>query len=489
MTRTVESSGTMSVAKMLVHQPDGDTNPCPLHADRPNAIGRAPESDIRLMDEHSSRQHCVVQWLDNRWVLTDLGSRNGTLVNGERVRKQALQEGDVIVVGNSWLVFTSGDAHGSTGTVRGDYGLDSDTSIQPAASVPVRRNTPMADDSVRMGSALDETVREDRTPAMRRRRRELDPILGESAALQSILDQVASVAPTDSTVLLRGESGVGKELVAREIHRQSLRRQSRFICVNCAALTESLLESEIFGHERGAFTGATEQKRGKFEQADQGTLFLDEIGEMSPAIQAKFLRVLEGHAFERVGGHTPIQVDVRVIAATNADLEAAVREGRFRRELYFRLNVLPIDVPSLRDRKEDIPLLAEYFLRRFAEQADLPIPRLTAEAVRSLNEYNWPGNVRELKNTLERAVVLRRAETIDADDLDLHRAEIEHTGGGESRYEALSIEAIEMQHILRTLRHTKWNKSKAASILGIERSTLDRKLKRHNVDRPDEFCR
>ncbi|MCA9056633.1 MAG: sigma-54-dependent Fis family transcriptional regulator, partial [Planctomycetaceae bacterium] len=355
------------------------------------------------------------------------------------------------------------------------------------ASRSNRRFESELDSETRMAAMAEETARIGRSPVGRNLVRSADPILGHSPAIRSVLNQVASVAPTESTVLLRGESGVGKEMVARAIHVQSRRRNQRFVCVNCAALTESLLESELFGHERGAFTGATEMKRGKFEQADRGTLLLDEIGEMSPTIQAKFLRVLEGHPFERVGGHIPLQVDVRVIAATNLDLEAAVRDGQFRRDLYFRLNVLPIEIPPLRARKEDIDELAQYFTDDYAQRINRPTPTLTKAALERLKSYDWPGNIRELKNAVERAIVLSEGREIDAADLNFGGLETEPID--ESKYEGLSLETVEMQHILRTLRFTRWNKSKASAILGIERSTLDRKLKRHEVERPDEFRR
>ena len=244
-------------------------------------------------------------------------------------------------------------------------------------------------------------------------------LVGSSPVLAHVQQQIARAAPSRATVLIRGESGVGKELVARAMHFASPRKKGPFVCLNCAALTETLLESELFGHERGAFTGATERKIGKFEQAHQGTLMLDEIGEMSPQIQAKFLRVLEGHPFERVGGSQPIKVDVRVIAATNRDLEKAVAENSFRRDLYFRLRVVEIFVPPLRKRPEDIPELANYFLDKYIAETGRKIRGFTPEATQCLKQYRWPGNVRELKNVIERAVVLARGDFLDTDDLNL----------------------------------------------------------------------
>lgn len=313
-------------------------------------------------------------------------------------------------------------------------------------------------------------------------------IIGESPVVQDLRKQISLLAPTDATVLIRGESGVGKELVARSIHLYSNRADSPIVCLNCAALNESLLESELFGHEKGAFTGATERKAGRFEQADKGTLFLDEIGEMTPGIQAKFLRVLEGHSFERVGGRKPVTVDVRVVAATNRDLEEAVEEGEFRRDLYFRLNVAEIHVQPLRDRQEDVPLLAEFFLNRFVSKTGRVIKGFTNDAMEMLVEYSWPGNVRELQNTIERTVILCGNELVCADDIQLSRLRERKAESNENapgpEWAPGTIADLEREHILATLTHTDWNKSKASQLLGIERSTLDRKLKRYQVTRP-----
>jgi transcriptional regulator with GAF, ATPase, and Fis domain len=317
-------------------------------------------------------------------------------------------------------------------------------------------------------------------------------IVGGSEVMNRVTQQIARAAPSRATVLIRGESGVGKELVARAVHFSSPRKTGPFVCLNCAALSESLLESELFGHEKGAFTGATDRKIGKFEQSHKGTLMLDEIGEMSQTIQAKFLRVLEGHAFERVGGTEAIKVDVRVIAATNRDLEKDVAEGKFRRDLYFRLHVLEIVVPGLRKRPEDIPLLAEYFLRKFNEETGRKLRGYSPRAMEELLRYRWPGNVREMKNVIERAVVLARGDYVDHDDLVLSRlttagdTEMGFEAPLPASYQPESLADVERAHILRTLAATAWNKSKTATILGIERSTLDRKIRRYGLepDRP-----
>jgi Nif-specific regulatory protein len=298
---------------------------------------------------------------------------------------------------------------------------------------------------------------------------------------QSILQS----APSRATVLICGESGVGKELVARAIHFASPRHKGPFVCLNCAALSETLLESELFGHEKGAFTGATERKIGKFEAADCGTLMMDEIGEMSPSIQAKFLRALEGHPFERVGGNQAIRVDVRVIAATNRDLEKEVAEGEFRRDLYFRLHVVEILVPPLRKRIQDVVELAAHFLERFNSETGKKIYGFTPAAIELMQKYRWPGNVRELKNVIERAVVLTPNDRIDADDLMMSNLAPASESGEIPApfpcYEPTTLAEMEKRHILATLNEANWNKSRTASILGIERSTLDRKIRRYEL--------
>jgi Nif-specific regulatory protein len=311
-------------------------------------------------------------------------------------------------------------------------------------------------------------------------------LVGTSPPMRAIESQIGRVAGTNATVLIRGESGAGKELVARAIHYSSQRKDGPFVCLNCAALTETLLESELFGHEKGAFTGATEKKIGKFEAADHGTIFLDEIGEMNSGTQAKLLRVLEGHPFERVGGHTAIRVDVRVVSATNQALEQAIQNGAFRRDLFFRLQVIEIRVPPLRERLEDVPLLADHFLKRFVRETGRKIRGFTPTAMKKMESYHWPGNVRELRNVVERAVALGLGPMIDASDIWLSSLE---AGGpmplpaATPVYQAVSLEEVEKEHILRTLEYTDWNKSQAAAILHIERSTLDRKIKLYELKR------
>lgn len=337
-------------------------------------------------------------------------------------------------------------------------------------------------------SGLDQVINENKS--LRRSIGNEYQLIGVSKAMEELRERIELIAETDANVLIRGESGCGKELIARNIHLSSPRAEGAFVCLNCAALNESLLESELFGHEKGAFTGAADRKIGRFEQADQGTLFLDEVGEMSPAIQAKFLRVLEGHTFERIGGRKQIDVNVRILAATNRDLEEAVEDQTFRKDLYFRLHVAELIARPLRERKDDIAVLADFFLKKFVDKTGRLISGFTDEAVDLLTQYSWPGNVRELQNTIERTVILCRNEVVRADDIQLSTLSVrlspeEAPVVPVGEFREVSLADVERDHILATLNHTDWNKSRAAQILGIERSTLDRKLKRYHVSRPE----
>lgn len=291
--------------------------------------------------------------------------------------------------------------------------------------------------------------------------------------LGRIISLLKMVAPTDATVLITGESGTGKELIARSIHENSPRAGHPFVAVNCAALNENIIESELFGHEKGAFTGAIAQKRGKFELADKGTIFLDEIGEMPLHTQVKLLRVIQEHEFERVGGEKTIRVDVRIIAATNRDLKKMVDSGDFREDLYFRLNVFPVYVPPLRERVDEIPLLAEFFMKKYAERTGKYIKGFTSDFVKKLQHYSFPGNVRELENIIERCVILARGEMLDSSLLPEFRVT------KETEYD---IKNNEKQLILKALAEAKYNKTKAAEILGISRRTLHNKIKEYDLE-------
>lgn len=305
-------------------------------------------------------------------------------------------------------------------------------------------------------------------------------IIARSAKMMEILESIALIAPTDATVLILGESGTGKELVANLIHEQSIRSKQPFVKLNCAALTETLLESELFGHERGAFTGATSRKEGRFELADGGSFFLDEIGEMSPITQAKLLRVLQEQQFERVGGTQTIHVDVRIITATNKNLAAEVEEGRFREDLYYRLNVVPVQLPALRERRTDIPVLAEHFLKYYAEKNHRLVRQILPEALDILMRYNWPGNIRELENAIERGVIIARGEFLTPNELPIsikQENQPVHNLGSSA-----TLKDMEKDWISRILIQTDGNRTQSAKILGITRKTLQNKIKEYNLN-------
>ncbi len=329
--------------------------------------------------------------------------------------------------------------------------------------------------------ALDHHRVEERKREVRPEPGQVDtPIIGSSAPMKELLEMIGYVAPTEATVLITGESGTGKELVAETLHRNSERKDKPFIKVNCAALAESLLESELFGHEKGAFTGAERRREGTFVQADGGTLFLDEIGETSTAMQVKLLRVLQEGELQRVGGETTITVDVRIIAATNRDLEKEVAEGSFREDLYYRLNVVTLEVPPLRERQDDITLLAEHFIEQFAEKNRRTVESVSRECWDHFSGYPWPGNVRELENAIERGVILMRGGHLTEKSLPLaiqkHFKNNPESGGGRPA----TLQQAEMELIHQTLKETGGNKSEAARRLGITRKTLQNKLQKYS---------
>ncbi|MFW6161260.1 MAG: sigma 54-interacting transcriptional regulator [Planctomycetota bacterium] len=309
-------------------------------------------------------------------------------------------------------------------------------------------------------------------------------IVGESAAIREVMNVVRRVSQTDATVLVRGESGTGKEVVAQTIHALSPRCGKAFVCVNCAAMAETLLESELFGHEKGAFTGAYERRLGRFEQANGGTIFLDEIGEMPPSTQAKILRVLQEREFQRVGGTRSIRVDVRLVASTNRDLEAALASGAFRQDLYYRLKVIDIVLPPLRERRDDIVPLCQHFLSQIAREMNRQPPSIDPSALEALQTYWWPGNVRELRNVLERAMVLGVGDRLLARHLP--REVRRHRLCPEELPDDLSLAASEREHIDEVLTLAGWNKSRTAALLQISRPRLDRKIKEYGLKRPDE---
>jgi transcriptional regulator with PAS, ATPase and Fis domain len=291
--------------------------------------------------------------------------------------------------------------------------------------------------------------------------------------MQEIFSFIEDIAPTDSTVLITGETGTGKELAAKAIHSRSHRCEGPFVAVNCGSLPEQLMESELFGYEQGAFTDAKQSKKGRLELAGTGTLFLDEVGEIGPRMQIDLLRVLEERSFTRLGGTRPIGTDIRVIAASNKDLPEAVRAGSFREDLYYRLNVISLEMPPLRKRKEDIPLLAEHFLSRFRQETKKEIEHISRQALDLMMLYDWPGNVRELENAIERAVVVGKGKNIQPEDLPIFREPGVNKEG--------SLQEMEKDHIQQVLKQNDWNISRSAKILGIDRSTLYKKIRRYNI--------
>jgi formate hydrogenlyase transcriptional activator len=308
-----------------------------------------------------------------------------------------------------------------------------------------------------------------------------EEIIGESPALKKVLEQIQTVAPTDSTILILGETGTGKELIARAIHNLSTRRERTLVKVNCAAIPTGLLESELFGHEKGAFTGAIAQRVGRFELAHRGTIFLDEVGDIALELQPKLLRVLQEQEFERLGSARTIRVDVRLVAATNSDLAQKVAQNQFRSDLYYRLNVFPVVIPPLRERREDIPLLVRYFVQKYARRMKKPIDAIPAKSMTTLTEYHWPGNVRELENFIERAVILSPGA-----DLQVRLPELKPLTGN-STNGAKTLEGIEREHILKILRQTNWiigGRAGAAMQLGMQRSTLQSRMKKLGIARP-----
>ena len=372
--------------------------------------------------------------------------------------------------------------------------LDSSGCVEAAVAV-MRRG---AFDYLRMpadDNALSAQI-EDllRRPALRAARysapisKRADPfsrIIGNSSAMRSLLEIVQTVARTDSTVLISGETGTGKELIGRAVHDASLRAGGTFSAINAAAIPEALLESELFGHRRGAFTGAIANKKGLFESAEGGTVFLDEIGEMPAMMQAKLLRFLQTGEIQPVGAEATKRVDVRLVAATNRDLEEEVAAGRFREDLYYRLAVIPLALPALRERRSDIPLLAQHFVQKFASQARRPVTGLSAAAERRLLAHDWPGNVRELENAIERGVALSRSTLIQDSELTLRERPVAVA----TRDGIGSLEAVERTHILKTLDVVGWNRKRAAEILEISTTTLWRRLKEFGVDGPNGNAR
>ncbi len=408
-------------------------------------VGSDP-SNMLVIDEPSvSPRHCAIEGQGEEFRIRGLAGQDCVLVNGYPVEEARLMHGDEVRIGDCLFLFLVYESETPPALrFERELGRLERENLRAQAELSVEHN-----------------------------------MVGSSSAMRAVYQFIAKVAPADSTVLVHGESGTGKELVARAIHRNSRRTGKPFLAINCAALTETLLESELFGHEKGAFTGAVAQKRGKLEAADGGTVFLDEIGELAPSLQAKLLRVLQEHEFERVGGTRPIRVEIRVIAATNKDLAEAVRNGAFRQDLYYRLNVVSLTMPPLRDRKEDIPMLATYFAAGYAKRNGRRVLGLSPEAQSLLINYDWPGNVRELENAIERAIVLGSCELILPEDLpDTVRGPGASPSQKTSYHEAVS--AAKRQAVLKAVEQAGGNYTEAAKLLGIHPNNLHRLIR--NLD-------
>ena len=488
-----------------------------LSSDRVYRMGRSPSCAICIDDPSVADVHSQLRFDSGQWRIEDCDSPTGTRVNASIVRDALLQHGDLLTVGGRWLVFSEQrllcPPPGSTLLTESPHPWSDDALQSPNGSLDLGvfvagllASTRCGTGSFTSGSAEEEPRSLPRSPlnlpptsplhssaksprgtspppARNTASRSREPIckcagvgqriLGESLAVRQLLEQVEKVAPTDANVLVLGESGTGKELVAQAIHEGSRRGDESFVAVNCAAFSESLLESELFGHEKGAFTGAEARRMGQFERADRGTIFLDEVGELSMGCQAKLLRLLEGQAFHRVGGAEPIKVDVRVVAATHRDLPQMVGQGGFREDLWYRLRVIELRTPALRDRGADVVKLAYHFLEQARRDSPAGPQQLSNEAVALLQQHCWPGNVRELKNAIERAVVLSVHTEIQAADLGLVKTDESDALG---RLETLAEN--ELRHILRVLETVGGNKTEACRILEISRGTLYSKLSR-----------
>ncbi len=353
------------------------------------------------------------------------------------------------------------------------------SSIQPDDMKLLTVFAELASLAISNAQKIDQVRRENKN--LREELEQQYQIVGESQALAKVISDAFKVANSKTSTMILGESGTGKELLARLIHRAGPRKQKPMVVINCAALPDTLLEAELFGHERGAFTGAVARKIGKFELADGGTIFLDEIGEMSPGMQAKLLRVLQEGVFYRVGGNVPISVDVRVISATNRDIAKEVEEGRFREDLYYRLNVVQIRMPSLRERKEDIPLLANHFLEIFKLEKGLPDLRISKKAMEKMINYEWPGNIRELRNAMERAVVMGDGREILPEDLPIFSPKKNSNSITVGLTLKEAINRFKKEFIIETLRHTRGNRTQAAKIMDIQRTYLSRMISKYNI--------
>jgi transcriptional regulator with PAS, ATPase and Fis domain len=472
---------------------------------------------VTLDDARASREHARVRRQGGEIVLTDLGSRNGTRLNGQLVaghQDRRVRSGDIIAIGHVEIVVAETSALRPAGTARlaaetarlaaqgrcillsvdGDGALPESSPLLGGADLVEEQEDGTfaclfsdGDAATRAAEALRRAgfqVTQSQPAAAAPAPAMPEGVVVADAAMVRLFELVRRLAPAPTTVLIQGETGVGKEVVAEQLHAMSPRHAGSFVRLNCGSLPETLLESELFGHEKGAFTGADRKKTGYLDAADGGTLLLDEIGEMQLSVQAKLLRVLESHRFMRVGGREEIAVDVRILAATNRDLQAEVQAGRFRQDLFFRLAAFTVDVPPLRDRPSEIALLAELFLRRFAERMNRAAPQLAPEAAAALRRHRWPGNVRELRNAMERALVLVEGPLLRPSHLpEVLRVELPSHSAGSGAAIKDQVADLELRAIEAALATEKGNQTRAARRLGISRRALIYKIEKYNLNK------
>jgi len=426
-------------------------------------LGRSEECELRVLDEAASRRHAEVVLEEGRAVLRDLESTNGVRLNGCPTKRAELTDGDVIRIGAvdiSCLLSSEAERATVMAPVRPDAASAS------AAATPERPQVSREERLSRLSVAGPELV-------------------GESPAFLAAIERARIAAGSRSPVLVTGPTGTGKELVARLVHRSGPRPDGPFVPVNCAAIAPGLIESELFGHEAGAFTGAARRRAGCFELADGGTLFLDEVGDLPAEAQAKLLRAIESGEFYRVGGSRPVKAEARTVAATNRDLEAAVAEGRFRADLFYRLNVLRIELPALAERKGDVRLLARYYLNRKGAEMNKTGLEFAPEALAALEAYPWPGNVRELANVVERALVLSDGPVIGPADLPADVAAAPAAAAAEPVGRPMTLAEAERRAVVAALQHTGWKKGEAAKLLDISWPTLNKKIADYGIAPPD----
>jgi two-component system response regulator HydG len=422
-------------------------------------IGRSREADLQLPDPSVSRLHARIFRVGRQYFLADMGSRNGTHVDGKPVTQAPLAGGRSFRVGPYQIRFFQDVVAPGTG--------EEPTAIAAPGDAPVALPSPGLPPPARVPSTSPEDA----------------PfgLVGRSAETRKLVGTIRRVAPSDVPVLIEGETGSGKELVARGIHDASDRRDRPFVVVNCGAISPELVESELFGHEKGAFTGATAQRKGAFELAHNGTIFLDEIGELPFALQPKLLRALEQKEIKRVGGNETLQADVRILAATHRKLREEIARKTFREDLYFRIGAITISVPPLRDRREDVPAIARHFLEGMERRAGRPLPRLSCGALDALTSYHWPGNVRELRNAVQRAVVMGEGPELSASDFSFLRPDAPGASDAAETAGLSRWEQAERTNILSELARQGGNKTRTARELGIAKSTLFEKLKKYGI--------